>query len=105
MPIVEYKNIRTDEGIRKPGYIVAGGRYRADDWTIIGYVPDNPKFWVPDGLKNLSKEEFVERQKTKIDKWDELNQATKDEIIEQDGEDRWEKVYDELYEIYKKNWS
>lgn len=62
MPIVEYKNERTTEGIQKPGYILSGGRYRAPNHTMIGYVEENPRYWVPTGIKSLSKEDFIKRQ-------------------------------------------
>lgn len=68
MPIVEYKNIRTNEGIQKPGYILSGNKYKAKNYTMIGYVEENPRYWVPVGVKELSKEDFIKRQMEHFDK-------------------------------------
>ena len=102
MPIVEYKNIKDKDGVSKPGYICEGGTLKSeDDHSMIGWVQANPKYWVPSGLKRLSKEEFAERCKKKIERWDEISEEEQKRIIEEDGENRWEEIYDRLHE----NWT
>jgi len=101
MPIVEYKNIKDKDGVSKPGYICEGGTLKCeDDHSMIGWVQANPKYWVPSGLKRLSKEEFVERCKKKIDRWDEISDDHKKQIVEEQGEDRWEIIYDSIEKIW-----
>ena len=97
MPIVEYKNIKDKDGISKPGYICEGNKHMCqDDHSMIGWVNANPKYWVPSGLKRLSKEEFVERCKKKCDYWEGITDEEKEAIIADRGEDYWEQRYDAL---------
>lgn len=124
MPMVEYKNERTTEGIQKPGYILSGGKYRAPNYSMIGYVEENPRYWVPTGIKSLSKEDFIKRQMEHFDEglvngeyvryqeiqaetariMDDTNEAVieskempEPEIIETiKPEDWWSTVYDNL---------
>ena len=97
MALVEYKNIRTQDGISLPGYILAGNKYPASDFTRIGWVPDYQKYWIPEGLKRLSKEDFVKRQIEKLD----ANSATgeyityKNEEADKEYEAALKKYYEE----------
>ena len=94
MPIVEYKNERTNEGIQKPGYILSGGRYRAPNYSMIGYVEENPRYWVPTGIKSLSKEDFIKRQMEHFDedvvngeyvKYQEFEAEVARRVVEENG--------------------
>jgi len=65
MAVVEYKNhvvgFRGEH--RQPMWIREPGHYRnPDDHTIVGWIPDNAEYYIPDSLVTLTKEELVQRQ-------------------------------------------
>ena len=65
MAVVEYKlNIINSAGhISQPTFIREGGHWNNPaDNTYVGWILDNAKYYVPDTLTKLSKEEFVQRQ-------------------------------------------
>lgn len=93
MPIVEYKLILTNDGMQKPPYILKGGKASSPiDHTLVGYVlPNNlRRYWVPDELKELSRDDFINRSLeihkvapyvTRIEQDPEAPQEDEEEIV------------------------
>jgi hypothetical protein len=62
MPVAEYKMHKQGNGRIVPDFIKDGGHwYNPDDHTFIGWIPENPDYYVPDTLVYLTKEQFLER--------------------------------------------
>lgn len=62
MAVVEY--MQHKEGHRRviPEYILDRGHwYNPADHTFIGWIEDNPDYYIPDNLVRLTKQEFLDR--------------------------------------------
>ena len=67
MAVVEYMMHRRNGGNQRdvPGFIGDRGHHMSPiDNSLIGWVDDNPDYYVPDTVVTLTKEEFVQRQLT-----------------------------------------
>jgi hypothetical protein len=67
MAVVEYMMHRINGGNRRhvPDFIGDRGYHPSPlDHSMIGWVDDNPDYYVPDTITSLTKEEFVQRQLT-----------------------------------------
>jgi len=67
MAVVEYMMHRRNGGNQRdvPGFIGNRGHQMSPiDNSFIGWVDDNPDYYVPDTIVTLTKEEFVQRQLT-----------------------------------------
>ena len=67
MAVVEYMMHRRNGGNQRdvPGFIGDRGHHTSPiDNSLIGWVDDNPDYYVPDTVTTLTKEEFVQRQLT-----------------------------------------
>jgi hypothetical protein len=67
MAVVEYMMHRRNGGKQRdvPGFIGDRGHHMSPiDNSLIGWVDDNPDYYVPDTVTTLTKEEFVQRQLT-----------------------------------------
>lgn len=65
MAVVEYMlhNIDGDHRRQVPGFIGDRGHwYNPANHTYIGWISENRDFYVPDSVKRLTKEDFVQRQ-------------------------------------------
>ena len=63
MKIVEYKLHASPAGMSCPGFIKEGGYWRnPDDHTMIGIIPSNSEYYVPDTIVELTAEELEKRQ-------------------------------------------
>ena len=63
MKIVEYKLHPSPTGMKCPDFIEDGGYwYNPDDHTMIGTVPSNSEYYVPDTIVELTAEELETRQ-------------------------------------------
>ena len=62
MPVVEYKMHKQGRTRIVPDFVEDGGHwYNSADHTFIGWVPENPDYYVPDTVITLTKEQFVQR--------------------------------------------
>jgi hypothetical protein len=64
MPVVEYMNHIYDGDHRRhiPGFIHDRGHwYNPDDETFVGWTRTKTNYYVPNTLKQLTKEDFVQR--------------------------------------------
>lgn len=64
MAVVEYKLHAVGiNSMQAPHWMKDGGYWKnPDDHTMVGWVPDNSEFWVPDTVVTLTRAEFVTRQ-------------------------------------------
>lgn len=77
---VEYKLHRNEKGqVVTPGWIVDPGYYyHPNDKTYIGFLPENPEWYVPDYIVVLSQEKFVQRGMAIHKKYPELQGGSSD---------------------------
>ena len=74
MPLLEYKLERTHEGNKVPGFVEEHLGYRDGRMTYVGWVrsPENRKFYVPDTVTVLSKEDFITREINRLQNSEEI---------------------------------
>jgi len=63
MPVIEYKLIKTREGLAVPDFVKSGGQWKnSQDHTYVGWVDPEPrKYYVPDTIEELDVTEFTNR--------------------------------------------
>ena len=61
--ILEYKMIKTNEGMQVPPWIEDGGYYSKPDFSFVGWSPDNDvrEYYIPDTVTVLTNEQFIAR--------------------------------------------
>jgi hypothetical protein len=64
MAVVEYKlHAVGTNAMQAPHWMKDGGYWKnPDDHSMVGWVPDNSEFWVPDTVVTLTRAEFITRQ-------------------------------------------
>ena len=63
MKIIEYKLHAVSQGMTAPGFVRNGGHYsNPDDDTMLGFVPEPCKYYLPDTLVYLTLAEAKTRQ-------------------------------------------
>ena len=61
--ILEYKMVKTHEGLQAPHWVEDGGHYPKPDFTFVGWSPDNDvrEYYIPDTVVVLSNEQLIAR--------------------------------------------
>ena len=63
MPVIEYKLIKSKNGNEVPPFVKNGGNWQNPaDFSMVGWLDPEPrKYWVPDTIVELTKEQFATR--------------------------------------------
>ena len=61
--ILEYKMVKTHEGMQVPPWVEDGGHYPKPDFSFVGWSPDNDvrEYYIPDTVVVLSNEQLIAR--------------------------------------------
>jgi hypothetical protein len=61
--ILEYKMVKTSEGMQVPFWIEDGGHYGKPDFSFVGWSPDNDvrEYHIPDTVVVLTNDQFIAR--------------------------------------------
>ena len=61
--ILEYKMVKTYEGMQVPSWVEDGGYYGKPDFSFVGWSPDNDvrEYYIPDTVTVLTNEQFIAR--------------------------------------------
>jgi hypothetical protein len=61
--ILEYKMVKTQEGMQVPHWIEDGGYYGKPDFSFVGWSPDDDvrEYYIPDTVTVLTNEQFIAR--------------------------------------------
>ena len=61
--ILEYKMVKTHEGMQVPPWVEDGGYYGKPDFSFVGWSPDDDvrEYYIPDTVTVLTNEQFIAR--------------------------------------------
>ena len=61
--ILEYKMVKTQEGMQVPPWVEDGGYYPKSDFSFVGWSPDDNvrEYYIPDTVTVLTNEQFIAR--------------------------------------------
>ena len=61
--ILEYKMVKTQEGMQVPDWVEDGGHFGKPDFSFVGWSPnDNVReYYIPDTVTVLTNEQFIAR--------------------------------------------
>ena len=61
--ILEYKMVKTREGMQVPFWVEDGGYYGKPDFSFVGWSPDDDvrEYYIPDTVTVLTNEQFIAR--------------------------------------------
>lgn len=61
--ILEYKMVKTSEGMQVPFWVEDGGYYAKPDFSFVGWSPDNDvrEYHIPDTVTVLTNDQFIAR--------------------------------------------
>lgn len=63
MAVVEYMEHKTGHVQNPPDFVIDRGYWQSPiDGSLMGWVEDNPRYYVPDTLVRMTKEQVVQRQ-------------------------------------------
>jgi len=61
--ILEYKMVKTQEGMQVPFWVEDGGYFGKPDFSFVGWSPDDDvrEYYIPDTVTVLTNEQFIAR--------------------------------------------
>ena len=61
--ILEYKMVKTQEGMQVPFWVEDGGYFGKPDFSFVGWSPDDNvrEYYIPDTVTVLTNEQFIAR--------------------------------------------
>ena len=61
--ILEYKMVKTQEGMQVPDWVEDGGYFGKPDFSFVGWSPDDDvrEYYIPDTVTVLTNEQFIAR--------------------------------------------
>ncbi len=61
--ILEYKMVKTQEGMQVPDWVEDGGHFGKPDFSFVGWSPDDDvrEYYIPDTVTVLTNEQFIAR--------------------------------------------
>ena len=61
--ILEYKMVKTQEGMQVPDWVEDGGHFGKPDFSFVGWSPDDDvrEYYIPDTVTVLTNEQLIAR--------------------------------------------